>query len=91
MNIYVYHHGNLITYPDLPDTTDAEEFVADHFPLGEIQWGEYEEEEVRSNNCNICDDRIETSKEEHDRRELEYNKQQTIFQNLHKEMEQDGF
>ena len=46
MNIYVYLHGKLIRYPDLPDNINAEEFVADHYPLGEIQWGEYEEEEI---------------------------------------------
>ena len=46
MNIYVYLHGKLMRYPDLPDTTDAEEFVVDRYPLGEIQWGEYEEEEI---------------------------------------------
>ena len=54
MNIYVYYRGKLITYPDLPDNTDAEEYVADHYPLGEIQWGEYKEERVIYDDCHIC-------------------------------------
>ena len=82
MNIYVYHHGKLIRYPDLPDNINAEEFVANHYPLGEIQWGEYEEEEI------IYDEVVDKEQEQ----------QQMMFQNLHKEMEQknkqmeqDGF
>ena len=74
MNIYVYLQGKLIRYPDLPDNINAEQFVADHYPLGEIQWGEYEEEEVLY--------------------EVVVDKEQdkvspSIFQNLHKELEQD--
>jgi len=89
MNIYVYLHGKLIRYPDLPDNINAEEFVVDRYPLGEIQWGEYEEEEIIYDGAdNLIKETLGKTRYQLDK---EQEQQQVMFQNLHKEMEQDGF
>mgnify|MGYP003658607879 CR=1 FL=1 len=54
MNIVVLTENRKIEYLDLPSGTDAEEFVANHYPLNKVSWGEYEEEEVVYNDCQLC-------------------------------------
>ena len=95
MNIWVSRRDELITYPNLSDNTDAEEYVADRYPLGEIQWGEYEEERVIYDDCDICNEETYTgnrviSKElaNNVHRELQLTKE---MEQTSKQMEQDGF
>ena len=84
--------------------------MADHYPLGEIQWGEYKEERVIYDDCHVCTednytgnrvvskelvDNVHTELKQLGKTRYELDKeieqQQMMFQNLHKEMEQDGF
>ena len=103
MNIYVYLHGKLMRYPDLPDTTDAEEFVVDRYPLGEIQWGEYKEERVIYDDCHVCNednytgnrvvskelvDNVHTELKQLGKTRYELTKE---MEQTSKQMEQDGF
>ena len=95
MNIWVSRRDELITYPNLSDNTDAEEYVADRYPLGEIQWGEYGEERVIYDDCDICNEETYignrvVSKElaNNVHRELQLTKE---MEQTSKQMEQDGF
>ena len=95
MNIVVLTENRKIEYLDLPSGTDAEEFVANLYPLNKVSWGEYEEEEVVYNDCQLCIDGVHVNEitDEFVKANIKYNDCQ--FHNRWKytvnlDMEQDG-
>jgi len=106
MNIVVLTENRKIEYLDLPSGTDAEEFVANLYPLNKVSWGEYEEEEVVYNDCQLCIDGVHVNestdefvKANINNKMLNFMKQNKIIKQANlmaqmeqasKQMEQDG-
>ena len=89
MNIVVLTENRKIEYLDLPSGTDAEEFVANLYPLNKVSWGEYEEEEVVYNDCQLCIDGVHINETTIDNI-IKQDNLMTQMEQASKQMEQDG-